>query len=89
MQPNLKNQKELVKRIRENGSIPRPMWKYKLTVDGNVMGEMYSEPMSEVDARIFCKQYAKDQGISSLGVNIERVINKMKYTVLPHYGKVS
>lgn len=89
MPRNLKNQKELVKRIRENGRIARPLWKYHLTVDGNVMGEMYSEPMSEVDARIFCKQYAQDQGISSLGVNIERVVNKMKYTVLPHYGKVS
>lgn len=88
MQPNLKNQKELVKRIRENGKIPRQLYKYRMTVDGLKVGEMYSEALTIHDARMFCQQYAKEMDISASGVRIERVMNKMKYTVLPHYGKI-
>lgn len=86
---NIKNQKEIVRRIKEDGKICHPLLKYKMTVDNLTVGEFYAERLSEHDANMFCKEYADDKGISQSGVKVDRVMNIMKYTVLPHYGKVN
>lgn len=87
---NLSKQNILIQRIKENGTIWRPVYKYEFRLDGKYLNFFHTtRRLSEWDEAVYKEEYARIHYLDASKIKIERVKNQLKMVRIPHLGRAS